>query len=139
MKKYNLEYQEDAYFSRAASVEPYTSGMVLVCIRGKLKNLGKKKVLVGENLIRGLATINGSEYEMRIECYDQAEPIVELASKQSSPCYFCAEVPKGVAKKIKECSVKFGLTDDTDPSNVLGGIEDLSKVYELKKKPKNKL
>ena len=30
VKKYNLEYQEDAYFSRAASVEPYTSGMVLV-------------------------------------------------------------------------------------------------------------
>lgn len=134
VKNYDFKYSKGS-FTLKSNLKPKTSSMVLVCITGKLKNLRSKEDYAS-TCIYGVATIDGNEYEMKVACYEDAQYLASIAPQQTVPCYFYAEVPKDVAKSIKECDIKFGFPEDNAYTN---SFDELSEVFELKAKPKNKL
>ena len=135
---YEFSYTKDTSYgtrTKKASIEPKTSDLKLVTLRGSFTNKTSNEIYTSNSPMYGIFKITGNEYTATIEGYntEEAEVYLAIAAQQKIEYFFYAEVPTEVADNITSCEVKFGFKKDLGP--IVTDFSDLDYIYELKEIP----
>lgn len=121
------------YVSYSSSIEP-SSGMKLVCLKGKLTNLSSTEIYPTNSQLKGEVVIDGNIYSATVKCVnvDEAQIEVGIVAQQTLGLYFYAEVPENVTDSFESCQINFGFDDELDIfTSQTTDVQDLDYNYTL--------